>query len=1142
VESDDEFENGSLNENESPNSAPSEKASKEHKKRPIVDRDFIPGLDEDSDDNGVSDDEGVMSKNGFKNAINTSNIYRDFGTDHEFSAGQIAEVYVRDFMNHKAFTLEFGKKLNFVSGANGAGKSAIVAAIQLCLGVGAKKTGRGDNNAALIRQGATGSAILTVKLRNLGADAWKPELMGDMITVEKTINRSGSASMRLFGSKSNSTVYTSKLELQDMLRCFNIYCDNPCNVLTQEESKKFIQGAEKDKYSFFLKATGLERTRVEIGETGEVITATQEKLESTKDSVERKAGVAKMLERDLAQLDKVEGLEKSIKENEAKKFWVKLRDTELVVESARGILDETRGKKAELEKELDMLRRAHAGMEQESMGDERVVLLEERLGSHRTAYQAALDKERLAKAAERERQDEVRNMNNQAGVYQKQLRECKAQLKQERDKAKSNAGNQESLLFTALEQCEADISSVRERVELTETHANNLQESIDRLEREDRLAGVQLAQRVKESNAVEQQIKHIRSSSGDRTMAYGREISKLVQEIRKNKFAAPVVGPLGMDIKLKDGCSKKWGLAIEMALKPVLNAFVVSTMEDQRKLAALVRLCGASSFVRLIKFQPRPRYKVHNMPADALSLLRCLEFTSDTAFNISVDFAKADSTIFVEKPGEEQPYIGQMSRAILPNGDQIRYKGHNNRTTSSCRDQYRRLLSEDMQEALAALTAQLQEMKADRQAAQNAKESTQGELVQGRKQMNEAKAEFKECQDKLRKLQRKKSEVDARLDEFRNIEQVDTTALENEERELEDTIQDCRAEVMQLKEEMSEQTRLVTEAAQERKVAKQAESLVEDELKRVAMEMENYSKALKTKEREISRSQEKIEAVQASCERKEKKIEEAEGDLAEQLEKTRAETIERIPGWVGDKMHIGRKETEDSLHRAIKTAQASIDNHKAKVGLSGRSRAAVAKQYERAKNDHDKHLRVYNEIEGRLKCLKEDLERRKKEWKNQRKSNVQIVKRAFDVYLNKKGCSGSLRFDHKEKMLFIKTQMDNEDEGTKVKDVRQLSGGERSYTTLCLLMALGMAIECPFRLMDEYDVFMDQVTRKLTLKELQRYSLDPIQKGRQFIVITPQELKDVVVNNDTRVFRIAAPKRSKTASQSAHGLQQTTLD
>jgi predicted HTH domain antitoxin len=37
------------------------------------------------------------------------------------------------------------------------------------------------------------------------------------------------------------------------LRTFNIYGDNPCCILTQEESKKFIQGQEKEKYEFFLK-------------------------------------------------------------------------------------------------------------------------------------------------------------------------------------------------------------------------------------------------------------------------------------------------------------------------------------------------------------------------------------------------------------------------------------------------------------------------------------------------------------------------------------------------------------------------------------------------------------------------------------------------------------------------------------------------------------------------------------------------------------------------------------------------------------------------------------------------------------------------------------------------------------------------
>lgn len=41
------------------------------------------------------------------------------------------------------------------------------------------------------------------------------------------------------------------------MRAFNIYVDNPCCVLTQEESKKFIQGHEKEKYEFFLKVVCL---------------------------------------------------------------------------------------------------------------------------------------------------------------------------------------------------------------------------------------------------------------------------------------------------------------------------------------------------------------------------------------------------------------------------------------------------------------------------------------------------------------------------------------------------------------------------------------------------------------------------------------------------------------------------------------------------------------------------------------------------------------------------------------------------------------------------------------------------------------------------------------------------------------------
>lgn len=59
---------------------------------------------------------------------------------------------------------------------------------------------------------------------------------------------------------------TEKKELDIILVCFNIFVSNPCCVLTQEESKKFISGAATEKYDFFLKATGLERNKAELND------------------------------------------------------------------------------------------------------------------------------------------------------------------------------------------------------------------------------------------------------------------------------------------------------------------------------------------------------------------------------------------------------------------------------------------------------------------------------------------------------------------------------------------------------------------------------------------------------------------------------------------------------------------------------------------------------------------------------------------------------------------------------------------------------------------------------------------------------------------------------------------------------------
>lgn len=54
------------------------------------------------------------------------------------------------------------------------------------------------------------------------------------------------------------------------------------------------------------------------------------------------------------------------------------------------------------------------------------------------------------------------------------------------------------------------------------------------------------------------------------------------------------------------------------------------------------------------------------------------------------------------------------------------------------------------------------------------------------------------------------------------------------------------------------------------------------------------------------------------------------------------------------------------------------------------------------------------------------------------------------------------------------------------KDPKALSGGEKSFATICLLLSLWEAIGCPIRCLDEFDVFMDAVNRKVSMKMIVR--------------------------------------------------------
>lgn len=68
-------------------------------------------------------------------------------------AGTIKEVKVRNFMCHNELSVQFGAQVSFVTGHNGSGKSAILAAVVAGLGARANVTSRGTKLEDLIQNG-----------------------------------------------------------------------------------------------------------------------------------------------------------------------------------------------------------------------------------------------------------------------------------------------------------------------------------------------------------------------------------------------------------------------------------------------------------------------------------------------------------------------------------------------------------------------------------------------------------------------------------------------------------------------------------------------------------------------------------------------------------------------------------------------------------------------------------------------------------------------------------------------------------------------------------------------------------------------------------------------------------------------------
>ena len=79
----------------------------------------------------------------------------------------------------------------------------------------------------------------------------------------------------------------------------------------------------------------------------------------------------------------------------------------------------------------------------------------------------------------------------------------------------------------------------------------------------------------------------------------------------------------------------------------------------------------------------------------------------------------------------------------------------------------------------------------------------------------------------------------------------------------------------------------------------------------------------------------------------------------------------------------------------------------------------------------------------------------------------------FSYFLQQRDYDGKIKFDHNKEHLIIEVKVDSHTKKSQsTSNTKALSGGERSFSTVCFIMALWDAIQAPFRCLDEFDVFM----------------------------------------------------------------------
>ncbi|KAJ3416308.1 Structural maintenance of chromosomes protein 6 [Chytridiales sp. JEL 0842] len=1101
--------------------------------------------EEEEDDEEGEDEEDhaqtqLTQKTKMVQSTGRSTKYKEMPTPGQVKAmtpstGTVESVELFNFMCHKLLRVQFNPKINFVIGHNGkkfkyqpssinfpGGKSAILTALTVCLGGKASFTNRGSSIKSLLKEGTSGGSV-SVTLRNQGPDAYRPEAYGDRIAIERRIMKDGSGGYRIKACN-GKVISTKREEIVTILDHFSIAIDNPMAILTQDTSRMFLANSSpKQKYNFFLKGTLLAQLSTDHAMIKECITRAERTV------------TAKEMEIEASQ-----NLEKSIEDYKKKVVWAFVSEKEALVQSSEEEIAKLQNKK----KAVDDILLENNGQFQETLQYFQQAEAEklELFGSGNPLTERMQIKEQ-----------EISNLRHEIGEFSSEEKNVQSQLKLVENNAKNlhkRIREEQSKLNgdaqAQIEQQQAQIAENKEQLELVRQRQHEIHQQHDQVREEiDRLQGA-IEERENNMNTIkgniaddERHLRSIQAAKDDRLRAFPQNLQRVVHIIeqlnQKNSWRGnKPIGPCGALMTIN---KPEFAKVIQSIMNKDLNSFICFNHEDAKVLRNLLRQnsCDAAVIVtdnRVFDYsegESDPHY---------LTVLRALDFANPVVMRQMILNYRIEALVLVNTRHEGDAIAvrgfnnrirGVFSRDLLKFGGQ---RGGLQTNVMNYRREWPVMQMTNRQSQVDEFVQRVRDNKALLQEA----EYDLAGLKEKRRRLEDQLRKIKTENQKLINTEKSLQFQIQRLEEeLQEEEPANIAALEADKRDLDEQMLVLREQLANLRANKEERNVTFKELQTEKDAIKNELNVLKTRMEQAETTTRKLSQAMEALVKNMDHHRLKIIEYDDRIQRTTALLEAQKKDAEEELSKA-------LQFSDNERITLNRNETMDYLEKKIRELEIKLREARRVTGSPEevqRKLNAAQAEYAYAKAELKSTKRLIEEIDKGLK-------QRIVAWAELRRSISIRAKNIFTMLMRTRGFTAHLILDHQSQTLDLRVDVHGSQNGglsfhdsihnadshnsqavVGEKDPKTLSGGEKSFSTVCLLLSLWESMGNPFRALDEYDVFMDAVNRKISTHLM-------IENARkeggqcQYIFITPLDMSNVAMGPDVKINRLSDPERNQT--------------